>query len=314
MAGLFDIYRSCLSSSALLLLSAQGLLVMAAVEESSCLSPPAEAHGWEVVSAKGLEVTPKTIFDYMNGAGELYLAYKFQALQAWTYQRDGNTTITVEAFEMGSPEEAFSVLSHDLEGKDVKIGRRSAYVMGFLQFWKGRWYFRIVADLETPESRRAVLALGRAFAEQVPGEGKEPEILARLPSRGLVANSVHYFHTQICLNSFYFFAVENLLQLSKHTDAVMADYRMNSQSAKLLVIQYPKASDAANARATFLKGYLPELAVSPDPIQIAQIEDGEWVGLRLEKKFFAVAFKSRSRDVCERLLKAVNLKRGGKKQ
>ena len=286
---------------------------MAAVEEPTRLSAPAEVDGWKVVSAKGLEVTPKTIFDYMNGAGEMYLAYEFRGLQVWTYGGNEDTTITVEAFEMGAPEEAFGVLSRDFEGKDVKIGQRSAYVMGFLQFWQGRWYFRILGDLETAESRRAVLALGRAFAAQVPGEGKEPEILARLPSGGLVAKSVHYFHTQICLNAFYFFAVENLLQLTRQTNAVMADYRLGSESAKLLVIQYPKASDAAKARATFLKGYLPELPVSPDPIQIAQIENGEWVGLRLEQQFLALAFKSRSRDICERLLRAANLKRGGKK-
>lgn len=287
---------------------------MTAVEEPTRLTPPSEVHGWKLASAKGLEVTPKTIFDYMDGAGELYLAYRFHGLRVWTYSLDAAATITVEAFEMGSPEDAFGVLSQDLEGAEVKIGRRSVYAMGFLQFWQGRWYFRILADFDTPESRRAVLGLGRALAAQVPGEGKEPEILARLPSKGLAAKSVRYFHTQICLNALYFFAVENLLQLSRKTDAVMGDYRLGAESAKLLIIQYPKASDAANARATFLRGYLPELPVSTDPVQMAHIENGEWVGLRLEGKYLVLAFKSRSRDVCERLLTAVNLKHGGKKR
>jgi hypothetical protein len=286
---------------------------MAGSEGPTRLHPPAEVRGWKVTSPNGLTVTPKTIFKYMNGAGELYLAYDFRLLKLWTYMRDGATSITVEAFDMGTPQEAFGVLSHDCVGKDVKIGRRSAYGMGFLQFWRGQWYFRILADEETAESRQAVLSLGKALAAQVPEEGKEPEILARLPAKGRVTDSIHYFHTQVCLNALHFFAVENLLQLSRETDAVMADYRFGEESAKLLIIRYPKASDAAKARGTFIKGYLPEIAGISKPIQLAQIEKGEWVGLRLEGDFLALAFKSRSRDVCERLLRGANLERGGKK-
>ena len=287
---------------------------MAAIVEPVRLSPPSEVHGWKATSANALEVTPKTIFDYMNGAGELYLAYDFRRLLVWTYQRDGDTTIAVEAYDMGTAEDAFGILSHDLSGDKVNIGRQSAYTSGFLQFRQGRWYFRILAEMETPESRQAVLALGRALAAQAPDEGKEPEIVKRLPAKGLAVDSVHYFHTQICLNTLYFFAVQNLLQLSRQTDVVMGDYRVDAEPATLLIIQYPNAPDAAKARATFLKGYLPELPDSPDPVRLAQIENGEWVGLRLEGKYLALAFKSRSRDVCERLLGAVNLKQGGKRE
>jgi hypothetical protein len=314
MVGKVAMFRSGLAVSALLLLGVQGRLAMAAVEQSAQLRPPAEVQGWTVVSAKGQVVTPETIFKYMDGAGELYLSYAFRTLHVWTYERDGESTITVEAFDMGTPQEAFGVLTHDSEGENVGIGRRSAYVMGFLQVWQGQWYFRILADAETSASRRAVLALGRAFAAQVPGEGKEPEILSRLPGKGLVAGSIHYFHTQICLNMLHFFAVENLLQLSRQTDVVMADYRFGKDSAKLLIIQYLKASEAAKARAAFLKGYLPELPASSDAIQTARLENEEWMGLRLKDRFLALAFQSRSRDVCRRLLEAAKLESGGKKQ
>ena len=209
---------------------------MAASETTTTIHPTAEILGWELASKDGQTVTAKTIFKYMNGAGEIYLAYDFRKLKVWTYARDGQTTITVEAFDMGSPEEAFGVLTHDVYGKDVEIGRRSAYGMGFLQFWKGRWYFRILADEETPESRQAVQALGKALAAQIREAGTEPELLKRLPANGLRADTIHYFHTQICLNALYFFAVENLLQLSRETNAVLADYRFDEESAKLLIV------------------------------------------------------------------------------
>jgi hypothetical protein len=314
MMDRFDNRLIYLVSATLLVLNTQGLLVMAAAEKMPHLRPPAEVQGWQLDAASSQTITPKTIFKYMDGAGELYLAYQFQKLHAWTYQRDGGTTITVEAFDMGVPQDAFGVFSHDPAGKEVEIGQQSSYAMGFLQFWKERWYVRIVADEETPESRRAVLALGRKFAAQVTAEGEKPEILKRLPPKGLEPDSIRFFHTQVCLNMLYFFAVENLLDLGDKTDVVMADYRLDKQSAKLLIVRYPTASDAAAARAKFVNGYLPEVDATSDSVQIAQIENDEWVAVRLEKDYLAVAFKSRSRDVCETLVRGAKLKRGGKKR
>ena len=297
-----------------LIFFAQGLTVMAAVKEPIRLIPPSEIHQWKLSDARGQEVPPKKIFDYMDGAGELYLAYKFHGLWVWTYHRDGDTSITVEAYEMGSPEEAFGVLSQDLDGENAKIGQESVYGVGLLRFWQGRWFFSILAGVETLQTRRAVLDLGRAFAAQISPEGERPELLSRLPSEGLAAHSIHYFHTQICLNSYYFFATENLLQLNEQTEAVMADYRFDSQSARILIVRYPSTLAAAKARARFREVYLKGLTISPEPLQTAQIENGEWVGLRLDGKYLIVAFQSRVRDICQRLLKAVNLTKGGKQQ
>jgi len=286
---------------------------MAAGKEPIRLVPPPEVQGWKIVSVQGQEVLPKTIFDYMDGAGELYLAFTFHRLYVWNYERDRDSTITVEAYEMGSPGEAFGILSQDLDGEEGKVGQQSVYGAGLLRFWQGRWFFRILVEFETPESRRAVLDLGRAFAAQIPREGKRPEILSRLPREGLVAKSVHYFHKQVCLNAFYFFAVENLLQLGEQTDAVLGDYRFDKQAASLLVIRYPDATSATRAQAAFRKTYLSGLTVSPEPLQLAQIENKEWVGLRLDRNYLILAFRSPSRDICERLLKAVNLTKGGRK-
>jgi len=286
---------------------------MAAVKEPSRLVPPTQVGDWKLVARDGQQVTSTTIFDYMDGAGELYLAYDFEQLKVWKYTRNGDTTITVEAYEMGSPVEAFGVLSQDLDGEAVGVGQESVYAAGLLRFWQGRWFISVLVEVETPETRRAVLALGQAFAVQVRAEGRRPELLSRLPADGLVARSIHYFHTAVILNSFYFFAVENLLQLNERTEAAMAEYRFDKQPTNLLVVRYPDAAAAAKARTTFREKYLKGLTVSPEPVQLAQLESGEWAGLKLDGNYLIVAFRSRSRDVCSRLLQAVNSTSGGKK-
>ncbi|MBM3333287.1 hypothetical protein FJY63_01370 [Candidatus Sumerlaeota bacterium] len=292
----------------------QGLSPVSAGEKPVHLALPAEIEGWKITTPESRQVTPKTIFDYMNGAGELFLAYDFRALYVWKYERPDHQPITVEAYEMGSPEEAFGVLSNDLDGENVGVGQHSVYGAGLLRFWQGRWFFSVLVELETSESRRAVLTLGRVLEAQVAREGERPRLLARLPSQGLVPESVHYFHTRICLNSYYFFAVENLLELDQKTDAVMGEYRFGKQRAGLLIICYPTSGAATKAHAHFRDRYMGGLEISPKPLEMARLENGEWVGLRLDRDYLVVAFKSSSRDVCERLLRAVNLQRGGKQQ
>jgi hypothetical protein len=60
-------------------------------------------------------ITEETIFDYMDGAGELYLAYRFEHLDVYEYstpeQRLG--TLNVELYWMKSPDDAFGLLSND---------------------------------------------------------------------------------------------------------------------------------------------------------------------------------------------------------
>ncbi|MCX8038295.1 MAG: hypothetical protein N3D11_14800 [Candidatus Sumerlaeia bacterium] len=277
------------------------------------LVPPDRVGAWTRSAPAPEAVTAETIFDYMNGAAELYLAFQFRGLDVWRYAHN-DTTITVEAYEMGSPEEAFGVLSQDLGGEHVGIGQESLYAGGLLRFWQGRWFFRILAEVETAESRAAVLDLGRALAAQIPAEGRRPKLLELLPREGLTSESIHYFHTHLCLNSLYFFAVENVLHLSGQTNAVMGDYRLENQSASLLIVQYPNATSATMARDTFRAKLLANLALTPEPIELGRLESGEWIGLRLDGRYLVLAFRSRSRDLCERLLKAVILTKRGTQQ
>ncbi len=297
----------------LVLLLSPGAFLMARDGNLPRPAPPDTIGAWKLSSPEPQAITAESIFEYMNGAGELYLAYAFRGLDVWRYGHQ-DTTITVEAYEMDSPEDAFGVLSQDLGGENVGIGQESVYVGGLLRFWQGRWFFRILAETETPESRAAVLELGRALAAQIPAEGRRPKLLERLPREGLTSESIHYFHTHLCLNSLYFFAVENILQLSEQTNAVMGDYHLDPQSASLLIVQYPSTASATIARDSFRGKLLANLAVTPEPIELARLESGEWIGLRLEGCYLVVAFRSRSRDLCERLLKAVILTKRGAQQ
>ena len=128
-------------------------------------------YGWEAAAKDNL-FDRKTIFDYMNGAGEIYLAYDFRILLVREYTKKSSPPIVAEIYQMSSSEDAYGVFSQDPDGEEVDLGQGALYGMGLLRFWKGKIFVRILAEKETAESKAAVMALGKKIAEAIPDKGK----------------------------------------------------------------------------------------------------------------------------------------------
>ena len=58
-------------------------------------------------------ITADTIFDYMDGAGELYIGYRFRYLDVIEYTSSDEDQILVELYWMESSNDAFGLLSRD---------------------------------------------------------------------------------------------------------------------------------------------------------------------------------------------------------
>ncbi len=236
----------------------------------------------------------ETVFDYIDGAGEVYRSYNMRSLVARRFHKDGRPDIVVDAFDMGSSADAFGVFTHDLDGEDAAIGQGSAYKAGLLSFWKDRYFLSVYAEEETAETKALVLDLGRRIAAAVPGSGPKPGLLALLPADGLEAGRVRFFHTQAVLNYHFFVADTNVLQLDQTTDAVLAGYG----GSRLLVAAYGGPEAAARARASFAGAYMPEAG---DPAAV-RTENGKWTAVRSAAEIVAVVFDALSeREARDRL-------------
>jgi len=274
---------------------------------------PREVNGW-VRTEHPRRVTAANIFDYMDGAGELYLAYAFVGLDVWKFTRAEAPEILVEIYEMGNSADAFGVLSFDLGGEEVGVGQKSVYGAGLLRFWQGRHFARILAEAETPDAKAALLKVGRSIASDLPGAGTLPELVVRLPEAGLLPESVHYFHRKMCLDYFYYLADDNILNLNKETNAVIADYRTASGKAKLLVVQYDSSDSCAEASKSFHAVYLRKGLPEAGAIRSNEIEGGQWVSSLRNANLLLIVFEGESQKDCEELLQAAvsSLTQGGK--
>ena len=65
------------------------------------------------------KIDPTNIFKYMNGAGELYLGYRFDHLEVFDYTSKNSGNILVELYFMDTSDDAFGLLSLDWGGEPV---------------------------------------------------------------------------------------------------------------------------------------------------------------------------------------------------
>ncbi|NIM90694.1 MAG: hypothetical protein GTO17_07065 [Candidatus Aminicenantes bacterium] len=264
-------------------------------------------------------VKPKNIFDYMDGAGELYLGYSFDHLEVYEYQAQSQKDIVVELYFMKSSDDAFGLLSLDWGGEPTDLHQTTQektapshmtwpfalYGEGLLRLWSDNIYARVMAYQETPESKKAVLSLSRSIAKERQNPPR-PELLKSLPDSfqpnwNLRQDRASFFRSHLVLNSLYYLGQENMLDLDLTSEAVIAPYERKDPSGdqarlQLLLVRYADDELARKALAHFHRCYLPE---QPFPIKpgssgemanVYPIEDG-WLGYKLQKRTITFIFE-----------------------
>ena len=278
---------------------------------------PTTAGAWTRPDAPK-RIDERSIFSYMDGGGELYLGYRFDHLDVYEYAAAGRDPILVELYWMRGSDDAFGLLSNDWGGEGVALQRsdaadssrvvpasRALYGAGLLRIWSDALYARVLAARDTADSREQVMALGRAIVAGRP-LAPRPALLDLLPDRVGAAYSIRrdrvwYLRSHLVLNSAYFLASDNILDLSLACEAAIAPYETDPPPAgarrkpasrpQLLVVRYPDAVTARRALGHFLAAYLPEAGTAAPPADrgARQVERG-WVGYRLEEAVLLVAF------------------------
>ncbi|MBM4328031.1 MAG: hypothetical protein FJ118_12815 [Deltaproteobacteria bacterium] len=269
------------------------------------ISLPAEAAGW-TWDGKEMKSDSKTLFEYIDGAAELYLAYGFQGLTVRKFEKSNQPRITVELYEVASSEDAYGVFSFERQDETVGIGQGSEFGGGLLRFWKGKYFVSIYADGGGMEVESAILTMGRATADLIRGMGMEPELVDLIPGKdlGLVDRSVRYLRSHVLLNLRFFIAHENILNLSRRTEAVLAQYTQEKQKTHLLLIRYPGVKEATDAYRSFMGAYLPDAGGK----DLVKTEDEKWTMARQRGEVVVVVFGGPTAVDAEALLKSTEEK------
>ena len=285
---------------------------MAKTEEkgrmNQIISLPSEAAAWKW-DGKEMKYNSKTLFSYIDGAAELYLAYGFQNLTVRRFEKSNQPPILLELYEMASSEDAYGVFSFEHQDEAVGIGQGSEFGGGLLRFWKDKYFVSIYAEGEGAEVESGILKVGRAAANSIPAGGPEPKLVGFIPGKdlGLVDKSLRYLKSHVLLNQRFFITHQNILNLSRKTEAVLAQYLQGKQKTQLLLIRYPDSKEAVDAYRSFMKVYLPDVK----GMDRGRTEDRKWTFARQQNEFILIVFGAPTETDAEALLKATQEKLPG---
>ena len=240
----------------------------------------------------------ETIFDYIDGAGEVYRSYAFSQVAVAVYSSSAAPDITVELFDKGNAADAYGVFSYAREQEEMGIGGGYEHKGRVLCFWQDRFYVCVASDERTTESDAVLQDFARTVSQQLPPASDPPDLVAVLPAEGRVPFSERFFHLHQSLNYHYYLARDNLLDLSTATDAVLARYEPGA--TYLLIVRYESERAAVAALSSFGEQYLPDAG----GLETVETENGKFVSHRSHARFVVVVLDADSEMAANSLLEA----------
>jgi hypothetical protein len=176
-----------------------------------------------------------------------------------------------------------------------------------------------MAYQETPESKQAVLELGRAIIKGRTNP-PAPSLMKALPSAlhqsfNLRKDRAGYLRSHLVLNSLYYLGHENMLDLDHTTEAVTAPYERKDPSGSRskiqhLIVKYFDSEQAKNALAHFHQTYLPDYPLTKHSISSESmkstfpIEDG-WLGYKFHQKTLTVVFECPNQETARAIISEI---------
>lgn len=184
-----------------------------------------EIAGWKQ-SGEVETFIPKTLYEYINGAADLYLAYDFEELKVTEYKNEKNGSVTIDVYRHRTPLHAFGIYSQErLAGANfLDIGAQGYYEKGFLNFLIGSYYLKLSSNNTGSEDQAVLVAFAKRMAENLGPKGSLPSILSAFPPEGKKLNSE-------------MFISKNFLGYSFFHSGFTADYELQGKKFKLFVME-----------------------------------------------------------------------------
>jgi hypothetical protein len=134
---------------------------------------------------------PETLFDYMNGNSEGYLAYGFLLMKGVTCVNASGDQLVIDISELVDADHAWGlfVANRDIRSADERLGAAGQVLPRRVTFAKDRYYVEIAASPDK-DHRPALRAFASALERRLSGRATPPEAVAWFPAEGLEGGSI----------------------------------------------------------------------------------------------------------------------------
>ena len=183
-----------------------------------------EIAGWKQ-SGEIQTFTPRTLYEYINGAADLYLMYDFQELKVAEYYNEKKASVTVDVYHHKTPTHAFGIYSQERHPKAnfINVGTQGYVEEEILNFIAGPYYVKITGYKIESGGQEVFFSFAKKVLENLKEKGTLPTLLNSFPLEGKVKNSEK-------------FVAKNFLGYSFLHSAFTVDYELSGTKFKLFII------------------------------------------------------------------------------
>ncbi len=245
----FEGVKWCVGLAAVLSLFVSGAAVpqkpASADHPSTSLLP--QFINWKLSEAPR-DFRPATLFEYIDGAAEIYLSYDFHELVVAQYQeKTTKASLTVEIYDMGTGRNAFGIYSAERypDSRFLAVGNQGYLDEGTLNFLAGRYYIKLLCFEGGAQSPEFLQLFAKAISGKVKERGRLPTLLQVFPKDALIPNSEK-------------FILRNFLGFKFLGNGFTANYRAKDLEFDCFFLEGTSESEAGE----MLKQYLGHFAKS----------------------------------------------------
>lgn len=139
---------------------------------------------------------PENLFEYINGAAEIYLAYDFKELIVAQYERrDSEFNVAVEIYDMGNGKNSFGIYSAERypDNKFISVGTQGYLEEEALNFLVGKYYIKLLCFDCNGNSDDYLKLFSQEIVKKVKDKDAFPVLLKAFPKEGLTPNTEKFF-------------------------------------------------------------------------------------------------------------------------
>lgn len=151
--------------------------------------------GWKV-KGEVLRFQPENLFEFINGAAEIYLSYDFRSLITAEYiQEESPVSVSVEIYDMGNVKNAFGIYSAERfeDSNFINVGLQGYIEEEVLNFLMDRYYIKMFCFEGGDSSEEILKKFADEICRKVGAPGEWPEVLSYFPEENKIANSEKFF-------------------------------------------------------------------------------------------------------------------------
>ncbi len=203
---------------------------------------------------------PETLFEFMNGAAELYHLYDFAEMNVQVYDDKKDNTVNIEIYDHQNSSNAFGIYSQErpYECEYLSIGTQANYMEGYLNFYQGRYYVKLSGYDLGDKGREILTAAAKAVSEKLKEKSSPPEALGLFPDSNKIKNKEEYI-------------TKDFLGYSYFKNVFTASYGDPESAYKLFIIEAP---DRASLESS-INAYKKDIGFKQDILKdgMHEIED-----------------------------------------